>query len=223
MNLILFGPPGAGKGTQADTIAKDYGYAKLSTGDMLRAAVTSGSELGKQAQSIMAAGQLVPDEIMINLIRDRIQQPDCQKGFILDGFPRTEAQAKALDDMLKSEKKALDHVIELKVDDQKLVERIIGRFSCSKCGAGYHDTFKKPQLAGRCDECGATAFTRREDDKAETVSKRLESYHRQTAPLLPYYARVGVLTTVDGMADITEVTRQIETLLNATEKKAANH
>lgn len=223
MNLILFGPPGAGKGTQADYLAKDYGFAKLSTGDMLRAAVTSGSELGKKAQAIMAAGQLVPDEIMINLIRDRIQQPDCAKGFILDGFPRTEAQAKALDDMLKSEKKSLDHVIELKVDDQKLVERIVGRFSCAKCGAGYHDTFKKPAKDGQCDECGSTTFNRREDDKAETVSKRLEAYHRQTAPLLPYYAGVGVLTTIDGMADIEDVTRQIEKVIGASEKRAAQH
>ncbi len=223
MNLILFGPPGAGKGTQADYLAKDYGFAKLSTGDMLRAAVTSGSALGKQAQSIMAAGQLVPDEIMINLIRDRIQQPDCQKGFILDGFPRTEAQAKALDDMLKSEKKALNHVIELKVDDQQLVERIVGRYSCAKCGAGYHDTFKKPHAAGVCDECGSATFSRREDDKAETVTKRLEAYHRQTAPLLPYYMKVGVLTTIDGLADIDEVTRQIEKVLGTKEKIAAQH
>lgn len=221
MNLILFGPPGAGKGTQADYLAKDYGYAKLSTGDMLRAAVASGSELGKKAKDIMAAGQLVPDELMINLIRDRIRQADCAKGFILDGFPRTEAQAQALDEMLKAENKALDHVIELKVDDQKLVERIVGRFSCAKCGAGYHDTFKKPVTAGRCDECGNTEFSRREDDKAETVTKRLESYHRQTAPLLPYYNKVGVLTTVDGMADIDEVTRQIEKVLGVEQKLAA--
>lgn len=223
MNLILFGPPGAGKGTQADTLSKDYGFAKLSTGDMLRAAVASGSALGKQAQSIMAAGQLVPDEVMINLIRDRIQQPDCQKGFILDGFPRTEAQAKALDDMLKAEKKALDRVIELKVDDQKLVERIVGRFSCAKCGTGYHDSFKKPHAAGVCDECGSTEFSRREDDRAETVTKRLEAYHRQTAPLLPYYKQVGVLTTIDGMADIEEVTRQIEKVIGGNEKVAASH
>ena len=223
MNLILFGPPGAGKGTQADFIAKQHGYAKLSTGDMLRAAVASGSELGLKAKGIMAAGQLVPDDVMISLIRDRIRESDCQQGFILDGFPRTEAQAKALDDMLKSEKKALDFVIELKVDDQKLVERIVGRFSCAKCGAGYHDSFKKPAVADRCDECGSTEFTRREDDKAETVTKRLEAYHRQTAPLLPYYRQAGVLTTVDGMADIGEVTLQIEKLLQGRDKIASNH
>jgi len=221
MNIILFGPPGAGKGTQADTLSKEYGFAKLSTGDMLRAAVTSGSALGKQAQSIMAAGQLVPDEIMINLIRDRILQPDCARGFILDGFPRTEAQAKALDDMLNAEKKSLNHVIELKVDDQKLVERIVGRYSCAKCTAGYHDTFKMPRVAGTCDACGSTSFTRREDDKAETVTKRLEAYHHQTAPLLPYYAKAGVLTTIDGMANIEDVTRHIEKLLGAVSKLTA--
>lgn len=214
MNLIMFGPPGAGKGTQADFLSKQYGYAKLSTGDMLRAAVVSGSELGMQAKSIMAAGQLVPDAVMIRLIKERIQEADCQKGFILDGFPRTQAQAKALDEMLEAEKKSLDHVIELKVDDQKLVERIVGRFSCKSCGAGYHDSFKQPNKSGVCDECASTEFTRREDDKAETVTKRLQAYHDQTAPLLPYYADAGVLTTVDGMADMNDVTKEIETLLN---------
>ncbi|NBO17640.1 MAG: adenylate kinase [Proteobacteria bacterium] len=223
MNLILFGPPGAGKGTQADYLAKQYGFAKLSTGDMLRAAVASGSELGQKAKGIMAAGQLVPDDLMISLIRDRIREADCQKGFILDGFPRTEAQAKALDDMLAAEKKALDFVIELQVDDKKLTDRITGRFSCTKCGAGYHDSFKKPAVAGRCDECGNTEFSRREDDKAETVTKRLEAYHRQTAPLLPYYKGQGVLTTVDGMADIEDVTKQIEKVIGSGQKKASNH
>lgn len=214
MNLIMFGPPGAGKGTQADFLSKKYGYAKLSTGDMLRAAVASGSELGMQAKSIMAAGQLVPDEVMIRLIKERIQDADCQKGFILDGFPRTNAQAEALDEMLSEEKKSLNHVIELKVDDQKLVERIVGRFSCKSCGAGYHDSFKQPKTEGVCDDCGSTEFTRREDDKAETVTKRLKAYHDQTAPLLPYYAAAGVLTTVDGMADMNDVTKEIEGLLN---------
>ncbi|MBY0407066.1 MAG: adenylate kinase [Rickettsiales bacterium] len=222
MNLILFGPPGAGKGTQADFLAKEYGFAKLSTGDMLRAAVTAGTPVGQQAKAIMAAGQLVPDDIMINLIRDRIREADCQKGFILDGFPRTEAQAAALDTMLKAEGKALDRVIELKVDDQKLVERIVGRFACAKCGAGYHDTFKPTAESGRCDECGSTQFARREDDKAETVSKRLEAYNKQTAPLLPYYKGQGVLTTIDGMADIEDVTRQIIAVLGSGEKKVAN-
>lgn len=221
MNLILFGPPGAGKGTQADYLAGDYGFAKLSTGDMLRAAVASGSPLGRQAQSIMAAGQLVPDDVMISLIRDRIREDDCRKGFILDGFPRTEAQALALDGMLKEENRALDHVIELKVDDRKLVERITGRFSCAACGAGYHDSFRQPAVAGVCDACGSREFTRREDDRAETVTRRLEAYHRQTAPLLPYYARAGVLTSVDGMADIADVTRQIEQVIRSAGQLAA--
>jgi adenylate kinase len=222
MNLILFGPPGAGKGTQADFISQHYGYAKLSTGDMLRSAVASGSELGKQVQDIMAKGQLVPDETMIGLIRDRIRQPDCNNGFILDGFPRTLAQAEALDDMLGLEKKHLDHVIELKVDDKKLIERITGRFSCAKCGAGYHDSFKQPRKAGMCDECGAGKFIRREDDNASTVTKRLEAYHRQTAPLLPYYQKEGVLRSVDGMASIDSVTRQINGVLGKREKIAKN-
>lgn len=214
MNLILLGPPGAGKGTQAQTISAKYSLAKLSTGDMLRAAVASGSELGKMAKDIMARGALVPDEIMIDLIRDRIRQPDCAKGFILDGFPRTEAQAQALDKMLADEKKHLDFVIELAVRDRELVERITGRFSCKKCGAGYHDGFKQTKAAGVCDECGATEFVRREDDKAETVEKRLSAYHAQTAPLLPYYRSKGMLTQVDGMADIDEVTAQILALLS---------
>jgi adenylate kinase len=222
MNLILFGPPGAGKGTQADFLSKKYGYAKLSTGDMLRAAVASGSELGKQVKDIMARGQLVPDDVMIGLIRERIREADCQKGFILDGFPRTLAQAQALDEMLVKEKKRLDYVVELKVDDQKLVERITGRFSCAKCGAGYHDIFKKPRREGQCDECGSTSFTRREDDKAETVTKRLEAYHQQTAPLLPYYQKLGNLVVVDGMADMDVVTRQIEKVVGNKEKIATN-
>lgn len=222
MNIILFGPPGAGKGTQADFLQKNYGLAKLSTGDMLRAAAASGSEVGKQAKDIMAKGQLVPDDLIVGLIRDRIKQADCKMGFVLDGFPRTLAQAEALDGMLAAEKKHLDQVIELKVDDEKLIERITGRFSCAKCGAGYHDSFKKPKKPGICDECGAAEFTRREDDKAETVIKRLEAYHRQTAPLLPYYRQKGLLTPVDGMADITEVTEQISKIITSGQKMAKN-
>ncbi|HEU0070128.1 MAG TPA: adenylate kinase [Alphaproteobacteria bacterium] len=213
MNLILLGPPGAGKGTQAQLLKDRNGLVQLSTGDMLRAAVASGSELGKQAKSIMAAGGLVSDEIMINLISDRISQPDCAKGFILDGFPRTTRQAEALDAMLSAKGLKLDAVIELKVDDAALVERISGRFSCAKCGAGYHDKYKQPKKAGICDSCGSDQFTRREDDKAEVVASRLEAYHRQTAPLLPYYQARGVLKTVDGMAGIDEVQGQIEKVL----------
>ena len=215
MNLILLGPPGAGKGTQAQHLSAKFNLAKLSTGDMLRAAVAAGTEIGKMAKDIMARGALVPDEIMIDLIRDRIRQSDCANGFILDGFPRTVAQAEALDVMLASEYKRMDYIIELKVDDQKLVDRITGRFSCAKCGAGYHDSFKQPKVAGKCDQCGNTEFSRREDDNIETVTKRLSAYHAQTAPLLPYYDKKGVLCTVDGMADIDHVGKALDMVLSA--------
>jgi adenylate kinase len=218
MNIILLGPPGAGKGTQAEYLQKKLGIAKLSTGDMLRAAVASGSDIGKQAKDIMAKGQLVQDDIMITLIHERTQADDCKNGFILDGFPRTLTQAEALDKMLINEGKHLDYVIELRVDDQKLVERIAGRFSCAKCGAGYHDSFKQTKQAGICDACGSSEFIRREDDKPETVTKRLEAYHRQTAPLLPYYRAQGVLVTVDGMADIDEVKHAIDGVIGKDEK-----
>ena len=215
MNLILMGPPGAGKGTQAKRLEDGRGLIQLSTGDMLRATVESGSEVGQQAKAIMERGELVSDEIMIAMIRDRIQQPDCENGFILDGFPRTIAQAEALDEMLTKMDVRLDHVIEMKVDDGILVDRISGRFSCTNCGTGYHDRFQKPQKEGVCDSCGGTEFTRRKDDNAETVASRLEAYHAQTAPLLPYYKQQGTLKSVDGMADIDEVMRQIEAVLGA--------
>lgn len=213
MNLILLGPPGAGKGTQAQLLKDRRGLVQLSTGDMLRAAVAAGSELGQKVKSIMEAGALVPDEIIIAMIAERIARPDCAAGFILDGFPRTTGQAEALDRMLADKGMKLDRVIELAVDDAALVARISGRYSCASCGAGYHDSYKKPKKAGICDVCGGTEFTRREDDKAEIVQARLAAYHRQTAPLLPYYKARGVLRTVDGMASIEKVAGQIENLL----------
>ena len=215
MNLILLGPPGAGKGTQAKRLEDAYGLIQLSTGDMLRAAVASGSEIGQKAREIMERGELVSDEIMIAMIRDRIQQPDCVHGFILDGFPRTTVQAEVLDAMLANMDVKIDHVIEMTVDDAALVERITGRYSCAKCGAGYHDKYQQPENDGVCDKCGSTEFSRRKDDKAETVTSRLQAYHAQTAPLLPYYKAKGVLKAVDGMADIDEVTSQIELVLEA--------
>lgn len=213
MNLILLGPPGAGKGTQAQRLESDFGLKQLSTGDMLRAEVKTGSELGKRAAAIMERGQLVPDDLIISLIAARIAEPDCQRGFILDGFPRTVAQAEALDKMLGASGLKLDHVVEMAVDEAALTERITGRFSCAKCGAGYHDKFKPTKQAGKCDVCGGSDFTRRKDDNAETVGARLKAYREQTAPLLPYYRGRKVLTSVDGMADMDEVYRQIRAVL----------
>ena len=213
MKLILLGPPGAGKGTQAQRLQDELGLKQLSTGDMLRAAVASGSELGMKAKGIMESGGLVPDDLMVGLIEDRIGQPDCVPGFILDGFPRTTAQAEALDRMLASRGWKLDHVVEMTVDEKVLTDRIVGRFSCAKCGAGYHDRFKRPKKEGVCDTCGSTEFTRRKDDNAETVTARMAAYRSQTAPLLPYYAARGVLRKVDGMASMDEVYRQLKAVL----------
>jgi adenylate kinase len=213
MNLILLGPPGSGKGTQAKEIAATHGLVQLSTGDMLRAAVAAGSDIGLRAKAIMEKGDLVPDDVVVKIVAERVDQPDCKNGVILDGFPRTLAQAAALDHVLAGRNKRLDAVIELRVDDNSLVERIVGRFTCAKCGHGYHDRFKRPKIRGVCDVCGGTEFVRRPDDNAETVTKRLMIYYRETSPLIGYYFCKGIMKSVDGMAPIDQVTQEIGALL----------
>ena len=214
MNIILLGPPGAGKGTQARIIEKERGLVQLSTGDMLRAAVAVGTEVGLRAKEVMEAGGLVSDEIVIGIISDRIDEPDCQNGFILDGFPRTLPQAAALEELLASKGKSLNAVIEMRVDDEKLVERITGRFTCGDCGEGYHDTFRKPKTEGVCDNCGSSNFKRRADDNEETLRNRLLSYYKETSPLIGFYFGKNNLETIDGMADMSDVTTQINTILD---------
>lgn len=213
MNLILLGPPGAGKGTQAQRLVAKRGLVQLSTGDMLRSAVRAGTEIGQKAKAVMDAGALVSDDIVIGIIAERIDRPDCQNGFILDGFPRTLKQAAALEDLLDQKGKTLDAVIELKVDDDVLVDRISGRFTCAKCGAGYHDRYRQPKTPGVCDVCGSSEFTRRADDNAATVRNRLMAYYRETAPLIGYYFAKDRLHSIDGMAPIEEVARQIDEVL----------
>jgi adenylate kinase len=220
MNLILLGPPGAGKGTQAKGLQERHGLIQLSTGDMLRREVASGSALGRQAKAIMDRGEFVPDDVMVAMIGRRIDEPDARRGFVLDGFPRTVKQAEALDAMLVEKGLRLDAVIRLKVDEEALVARLAGRYTCAACGEGYHDQFKRPRAEGVCDVCGGREFVRRTDDAPETVRKRFEVYRQQTAPILPYYEGRGVLHDVDGMAEIGEVKRAIETVLQRVEGTA---
>lgn len=213
MNLILLGPPGAGKGTQASRLVKERGLVQLSTGDMLRAAVAAQTPVGLQAKSVMESGGLVSDEIVNGILSERLDHDDARKGFILDGYPRTSVQALALDAMLTDKGLALDHVIELEVDEDALVDRITGRFTCAKCGEGYHDRHKQPKVAGVCDVCGATEFKRRPDDNAETVRTRMAEYRAKTAPILPHYEARGLVSRVDGMADMDAVAASIDHIL----------
>ena len=210
MRLILLGPPGAGKGTQAQRIVEKHGIPQLSTGDMLRAAVTAETDVGKRAKAVMDAGKLVSDEIVNAIVSERSDADDCAKGFILDGYPRTLVQADATEEMLAAKGLELSVVIELRVNDDVLVDRIAGRYTCAKCGAGYHDHNLKPKAEGVCDKCGSTEFKRRADDNPDTVRTRLQSYYKDTSPLIGYYYAKGKLKTVDGMADIDQVTADIE-------------
>ena len=218
MNLVFLGPPGCGKGTQAQILEKEDGLIQLSTGAMLREAVATGSEFGRRAKEIMDAGQLVPDNIMLQIIDERLDHPDTAQGFILDGFPRTVGQAEGLDAILRGKKRSLDAVIAFDVDEPALVERISGRHTCAKCGAGYHDKFRQPKAAGVCDVCGSTEFTRRSDDRAENVRARLDVYAKQTAPLLPYYEKKGMVRHIDGMAEVDAVTDKVRAILNGSSK-----
>ena len=215
MNIILLGPPGAGKGTQASRLQEERGMVQLSTGDMLRAAVKDGTPVGLKAKAVMEAGELVSDEIVSGIIGEALDKLPAETGVIFDGYPRTAAQAGSLDDILTARGRKLDCVIELGVDEDALVERITGRFTCGTCGAGYHDTFKQPKVDGTCDQCGSTEFKRRPDDNEETVRTRMAEYRAKTAPILPIYEARGLLQRVDGMADIDVVNTSIEAILDA--------
>ena len=214
MNIILLGPPGAGKGTQAKILVAERGMVQLSTGDMLRAVRASGSALGERFGELMDRGDLIPDDMIIEMIDARLDEPDCRNGAIFDGFPRTSGQAAALDDMLERKNLPLRAVIEMTVDEDALVERITGRYSCENCGAGYHDAFQRPAVEGVCDACGHTSFKRRPDDNAQTVRDRLTVYRRDTAPIIPHYEAQGLIQRVDGMADIDDVRAAIAAIMD---------
>lgn len=203
--LILLGPPGAGKGTQARMLEQDFGLVQLSTGDLLRAAVAAGTEAGRKAKAVMEAGQLVSDDIVLAILKDRMTQPDVARGIILDGFPRTAGQAAALDALLADAGQRVTAAISLGVDDEAMVGRVSGRYTCAACGEGYHDEFKQPATVGTCDQCGGHGFKRRADDNAETVRERLKAYHAQTAPLIAHYEAQGVLERIDAMGAIAEI------------------
>ncbi len=213
MNVIILGPPGAGKGTQARFLTEEMGLIQLSTGDLLRSAAAAGTEIGLRAKAVMDAGNLVSDEIVIGVVSDRLDLPDARSGVIFDGFPRTTAQAVALDQLMDEKDLTLDAVVSMDVDDDLLVDRVSGRFTCAACGEGYHDTHKRPAKDGVCDNCGSTEFKRRADDNAQTVRARLNAYHADTAPLIDYYRGTGKLKTVDGMAGIEEVAAAIRAAL----------
>lgn len=213
MNVILIGPPGSGKGTQAKRIEAHYGITQISTGEVLRAEVANDSDLGRKVKKALDAGDLVPDDAIVALLSSRIGQNMSKKGFLFDGFPRTAGQAKALDAMLEEKNMKIGHVIELTVKDEEIVKRITGRYACAKCGAGYHDQYQKPVKEGVCDKCGGTKFTRRADDKAETVRSRLKTYHQQTTPVIAHYRKQGLVKSVDGMAPIDRVTAELNAIL----------
>jgi adenylate kinase len=213
MNIILLGPPGAGKGTQAALLQTAYGMVQLSTGDILRAAVKEGTEVGKMAEDIMKSGKFFPDELMAQILGEHMDGLSADTGIIFDGYPRTQRQAELLDELLLARGRNLDHVIELAVDEDALVDRITGRYTCGSCNAGYHDRHKQPKAAGICDACGGTEFKRRPDDNEETVRTRMAEYRGKTAPILPIYDARGIVTRVDGMADIGHVTAAIKAIL----------
>ncbi len=214
MILIMLGPPGAGKGTQAKRLEDRYNLVTLSTGDMLRAAVKEGAEVGKKAKAVIDAGQLVSDDIIIDIVDEAIGKLESEQGFILDGVPRTTVQADGIGGILDRRNRSLDHVIEIKVNDDLLADRITGRYTCANCGAGYHDKFQRPNKDGVCDDCGSSEFTRRSDDTEETVRARLKAYYDETSPLINYYGARALLRSVDGMADIDDVTGQLEAILS---------